>query len=82
MKDLQKRFVILKTDKGQGVVLLKKDTYVEALEKIFSDKRKFKEVKEDTTITRVETIKSYINSMFTRGEITASKKKERLRNHS
>ena len=67
MKDLRKRFVILKPDKGQGVVLLKKDTYVEALEKIFSDKRKFKEVKEDTTITRVEMIKSYINSILRLG---------------
>ena len=75
IKSLRKRFVILKPDKGQGVVLLKKEDYVTSLENIFSDKRKFKEIKEDTTIRRVETIKTYINTMFKRGEITENEKK-------
>ena len=75
MKKLRNRFVILKPDKGQGVVLLKKDDYVRSMENLFSDRSKFKEVSEDTTIRRVETIKRYINTMFKRGEITADEVK-------
>ena len=66
IKSLRKRFVILKPDKGQGIVLLKKEDYVPSLENIFSNKRKFKEIEEDPMIRRVETIKTYINTMFKR----------------
>ena len=75
MKSLRKRFVILKPDKGQGVVLLTKEDYVRSMENIFSDRSKFKEMTEDPTIRRVETIKSYLNTMLSRGEITEAEKK-------
>ena len=79
MKKLRNRFVILKPDKGQGVVVLKKDDYIRSMENLFSDRSKFKEVNEDTTIRRVETIKCYINTMFNRGEITADEVKQMRR---
>ena len=79
MKNLRNRFVILKPDKGQGVVLLKKEDYITSMENLFSDRSKFKQVNEDTTIRRVETIKSYINTMFNRGEVTAEEVKQMRR---
>ena len=79
MKSLRKRFVILKPDKGQGVVLLKKEEYIKSMENIFSDKRKFKEVTEDPTIRRVATINQYLNTMFNREEITEEEKKNMRR---
>ena len=79
VKNLRNRFVILKPDKGQGVVLLKKEDYISSMENIFSDTKKFKPVYEDTTIRRVETIKQYINTMFNRGEVTEEEKKEMRR---
>ena len=40
IKNLRKRAVILKPDKGQGVVLLKKEDYVNSMDQIFSEKKK------------------------------------------
>ena len=79
MKNLRNRFVILKPDKGQGVVLLKKEDYITSMENLFSDRSKFMQVNEDTTIRRVETIKCYINTMFNRGEVTAEEVKQMRR---
>ena len=76
IKGLRKRAVILKPDKGQGIVLLKKEDYVESMERIFADRSKFKEVETDNTISRVENLKRYLNTLLNRGEITESEKKE------
>ena len=76
IKNLRKRIVILKPDKGQGVVLIKKDDYTKSMQEIFADKSKFKSIDHDSTITRVENIKRYIQTMFNRGEISEEEKKE------
>ena len=76
IKGLRKRAVILKPDKGQGIVLLKKEDYVDSMERIFADCSKFKEVETDNTISRVENIKRYLNTLLNRGEITKAEKKE------
>ena len=54
--NLKERFAILKPDKGQGVVLLSKDTYTNTVERIFKDKTKFKMFNHDTTLTNLKTI--------------------------
>ena len=74
IRNLKKRMIILKPDKGQGVVLIKKLDYVSSMEKIFEDKSKFKEVDVDPTSTRTETIQAYLNTMLKRGEITEKEK--------
>ena len=72
---LRGKVVILKPDKGQGVVLINKEDYITSMEKIFSDEKKFKIVEKDPTLIRINTIKSYINTMFKRGEINEEEKK-------
>ena len=44
IRNLKERMIIVKPDKGQGVVLLRKSDYIESLENIFNDETKFKEV--------------------------------------
>ena len=47
---LQNKCMILKPDKGQGVVLIKKSDYKQSMERLFSDQRKFEVLNEDPTI--------------------------------
>ena len=54
IRNLKERFAILKPDKGQGVVLLSKDTYTNTVERIFKDKTKFKMLKHDPTLINLE----------------------------
>ena len=70
LKEMHEKFMILKPDKGQGVVLVTKDDYVNSIQHIFSDKRKFKIVKDDPTIKNLTTVQKYINTLAKRGEIT------------
>ena len=46
------------------------------MEQIFADKSKFKVVDTDNTISRVENLKRYLNTMLNRGEISEEEKKE------
>ena len=73
---MRKRAVILKPDKGQGIVLLKKEDYTASMEQIFADKSKFKIVDIDKTISRVANIKRYLETLLKRGEITESEKRD------
>ena len=70
LKEMHEKFMILKPDKGQGVVLVTKDDYVNSIQHIFSDKRKFKIVKDDPTIKNLTTMQKYIKTLAKRGEIT------------
>ena len=45
-----KSIVILRPDKGNGVVVLDRNQYDNAIKEIISDKTKFKELREDVTI--------------------------------
>ena len=65
IRNLKERMVIVKPDKGQGVVLIKN---------IFGDESKFRKVDRDPTHTRIGTTKTYINTMMNRGEITENEK--------
>ena len=74
IRRLHERVVILKPDKGQGVVLINRTDYVKSMESLFGDKKKFKVVDRDPTITRVNTIQTYLNNIFKRNEITEEEK--------
>ena len=69
LKEMHEKFMILKPDKGQGVVLITKDHYVNSIQHIFNDKRKFKIVKDGPT-TKNLTVQKYINTLAKLGEIT------------
>ena len=68
--------MILKPDKGQGVVLIKKSDYKQSMERLFSDQRKFEVLNEDPTIRNLRTVQNYLNTLCNRGEITELEKKE------
>ena len=67
--------MILKPDKGQGIVLLSHKDYVNSLQRIFDDSSKFKKIKQDPTINRLTTVQTYLNTVSNRGEITQSEMK-------
>ena len=48
--------MILKPDKEQGVVLMKKSDYKQSMERLFSDQRKFEVLNEDPTIRNLRTV--------------------------
>ena len=73
IRNLKELMVIVKPDKGQGVVLINICDYTKSLESIFGDESKFKKVDRDPT--RIGTIKAYINTMMIRGEITENEKR-------
>ena len=69
IRRLKEKYVILKPDKGQGIVLMNIGDYKKSVENLFSDETKFKRVSIDPTIGRTATLKSYLNKLRTRNEI-------------
>ena len=55
--------VILKPDKGNGIVLINKNEY-NLVMKLFCDRSKFKVIKEDLTLTRSRTVQNYEKAML------------------
>ena len=68
--------VILKPDKGNGIVLINKTYYNLAMKKLFSDRSKFKLIQKDPTLTRLKTIQNYVNTMFKINEIYEEENKQ------
>ena len=76
LEQLKQYRVILKPDKGNGIVLINKTEYNVALKKLFSDRSKFKVIQKNPTLTRLKTTQNYVNTMFKRYEISEEKKKQ------
>ena len=68
--------MILKLDKGNGIVPLNKVDYQDAMNQLFSDKTKFKIIKIDSTLTRLKTVQNYLNNLCKHNEITEAGKKQ------
>lgn len=60
----------LKPDKGNRVVLTDKVHCHNAMKQQFSDKMKFKIIKNDLTLTRLKTVQNYSNNSCKPNEIT------------
>ena len=75
LKSLKKDYVLLKPDKGQGIVVLKREDYVSSVQRIFDDQRKFKKVYHDLTLRNLSTIQGYLSKLFNRGEFREDDKK-------
>ena len=69
IRKLKERYVILKPDKGSGIVLLNITDYRQSVEILFQDPAKFKRVELDPTISRLSTIQQYLLKLRNRGEI-------------
>ena len=76
VKQLRQDCVILKLDKGYGIVLINKTEYNLAMKKLFSDRAKFKLIQKDPTLTQLKTVQNYVNAMFKRNEIAEEEKKQ------
>ena len=74
IKKLRESFVILKPDKGNGVVLLNKLDYTNCMLSIFNDKSKFKEVNKDNSITSLNSLQCYLNTLEKRSELDSEEK--------
>ena len=69
------RTKILKPDKGQGEVLLKQEDYINCVETLLADRNKFKCIHKDPTTIRLNTVQTYVNTLFNRAEINKEQKK-------
>ena len=76
LQNLRDRCMILKPDKGQGIVLINKTDYYQSLERLFGDRKKFQVLDHDPTLTNLVTIRNYIQTIYKRGEITETEMKE------
>ena len=70
IKNLGKILVILKPDKGNGIVLSNQADYVISIQALFHDTSKFKELKVDPTSTRLNTLQSYLRKLKNTNKIT------------
>ena len=70
IKELHKDTVALKPDKGNGLVVIDTTDYYKSLDKLFSDKTKFKRLDADPTNTRLSTLQSYLRKLYNRNEIS------------
>ena len=70
IRELRKDTVILKPDKGSGVVVIDITDYFSTLENLFSDASKFKKLNEDPTNTRLTTLQAYLRKLLSNKEIS------------
>ena len=76
IQQLRNKCMILKPDKGQGVVLIDKIDYYNSMERIFNDKTKFKVVNNDPTFRNLASVQNYLNTLVSRGELIENDKME------
>ena len=72
LKTLREKYDILKPDKGNGVVLIKKSEYIDYLSAIFSDATKFRKLEHDPTFTQLNSLQRYLRTINKRNEIDDS----------
>ena len=65
---LKDKCLNLKSDKGQGIVLVNRDDYNNSLENLFNDTSKFQPLDYDPTMQNLSTIQSY--TLYDHQEIT------------
>ena len=73
LKDLRKNknIVILKPDKGNGVVVLDRTAYDSVILKIISDTSKFKVLAEDSTLLREGQLQRFLRKLKATGQLDA-----------
>ena len=69
IKNLCKDFVLLKHDKRKGIALIKATEYYTSVEKLFSDKSKFKQIADHPTPTRLATLQRYLKQLNKKGKL-------------
>ena len=64
-----KDIVILKQDKGNGVVILNKVDCIKGINEMINDKNKFKELPNDPTINREGKLQRFLRNLKNKGKI-------------
>ena len=65
----RKKYVILKPNKGNGVVLLKTVEYISSMTELFADRTKFHNFDKNNTLTQLTTLQTYLRTLHNRGKI-------------
>ena len=68
--------VILKPDKGNGIVVINITEYNLPMKNLFSDQSEFKVIQKDPTLTPLKTVQNYVNTMLKRNKISEEEKKQ------
>ena len=63
INNLLKDAVMLKPNKGNGIVLLDINNYRTSVKHLFSDKSKFRKVENDSTFTRLDSLQQYLRKL-------------------
>ena len=69
IKNLREKLVILKPDKGNEVVLIRTIDHYSAVENLFLDKSKFKEIHDDPTPARLSSLQRYLKTLNNRNQL-------------
>ena len=56
-------------DKGEGVVIVSRIDYENSMQDLFSDRKRFRIIKEDLTPTRLSSVQRYLKALLKRNEI-------------
>ena len=73
LQNIKQKCLILKPDKGQGIVLTDKTDYYNSMKRLFNDTSKVTLVHEDPTLRNLSTIQTYLTMLGKRNEITEDK---------
>ena len=63
LRNIKEKCLILKPDKGQGIVLIDKTGYYNSMERLFNDTRKFTLLQEGPTLRILTTVQTYLNTL-------------------
>ena len=61
LQNINGKCLILKPDKGQGIVLIDKTDYYDSMKRFFDDTSKLTLLKEDPTLRNLSTVKTYLH---------------------
>ena len=72
LNELTETFSILKPDKGNGIVVMKRSDYISSVKSLFrpTNPSKFKKLTSDPTPSRLSSLQQYLNTLLKRGEIS------------
>ena len=70
LNDITVNFAILKPDKGNGIVVMKRSDYISSVKSLFTNSQKFTKLTSDPTTTNLASLQSYLHTLLKRNEIT------------
>ncbi|XP_064606697.1 spindle assembly abnormal protein 6 homolog isoform X2 [Liolophura sinensis] len=70
LRNLKRKYVVLKADEGNGIVVIKKMDYDKKMEELFSDTSKFQMLKSDPTLKNLEHVQHDLKALRKKEEIS------------